>query len=179
MVTPQESLYGRKFGRLRVIASPYETNRGLKVNTLCSCGKEKQVFVDSIRSGAVRSCGCLGREVHELLSPLDSTGAPKRSFRREYIAYSNAMQRCTNRNATAFKNHGGKGIKLCERWSGDFVEFLRDMGPAEQGQILVRRDLSKNFEPSNCRWGTRADFGCSLRQLRERSRCRTTRKARV
>jgi hypothetical protein len=41
-------------------------------------------------------------------------------------------QRCNNPNASSYKNYGGRGIKICERWSS-FLNFLADMGERPKG----------------------------------------------
>lgn len=64
--------------------------------------------------------------------------------------------RCSNLNADSFKNYGGRGIKVCDRWlekdGKGFLNFLEDMGERPRGLTLDRRDVNGNYEPSNCRW---------------------------
>jgi hypothetical protein len=57
----------------------------------------------------------------------------------------------------AGKRYGGRGITVCGRWLV-FENFLEDMGerPSLDHQI-DRRDPDGNYEPSNCRWITRAE----------------------
>lgn len=42
-----------------------------------------------------------------------------------------------------------------------FEVFKRDMGECPTGRMLVRRDVSKPFSPSNCFWGTLSDRNSS------------------
>ena len=72
----------------------------------------------------------------------------------EYITWQGMRQRCTNPNAPFFKNYGGRGIRVCDRWSS-FQNFLADMGPRPIGTTLDRwPNPDGNYEPGNCQWST-------------------------
>ncbi len=67
------------------------------------------------------------------------------------------VQRCTNPNHPRWKDYGGRGIKVCERWM-KFENFLADMGSAPKGKSLDRYpDNNGNYEPGNCRWATASE----------------------
>jgi hypothetical protein len=63
------------------------------------------------------------------------------------------LQRCFNPNIEKYKNYGGRGITVCERWL-DFENFLSDMGEPPKGYSLDRIDNFGNYEPDNCKWST-------------------------
>jgi hypothetical protein len=42
---------------------------------------------------------------------------------------------------------------MCARWRDSFENFLADMGPKPaSGWGIERDDVSKGYEPGNCRW---------------------------
>jgi len=69
-----------------------------------------------------------------------------------YHAWANMKARCNNPNASAYKNYGGRGIKVCDEWNESFHSFLNDMGEKPNGLTLDRIDVNGNYEKDNCRW---------------------------
>ena len=43
---------------------------------------------------------------------------------KNYDKYCNIKQRCYNKNNPAYKNYGGRGIKMFEKWINDLVSFI-------------------------------------------------------
>ena len=64
--------------------------------------------------------------------------------------------RCNNPKSSGYKNYGGRGIKICERW-GSFFNFLQDIGKKPDGLTLDRKDVDGDYTPSNCRWASIQD----------------------
>lgn len=73
-----------------------------------------------------------------------------------YVTWESMRKRCNNPNYPAYKNYGGRGIKVCERWD-NFANFLEDMGERPEGMTLDRKHNDKNYEKSNCRWATQLE----------------------
>jgi len=75
----------------------------------------------------------------------------------EYRAWRTMISRCKNPNASAYKNYGGRGISVCQRWVESFENFLSDMGRRPSGLSIDRINNDGNYEPGNCRWATRTE----------------------
>jgi hypothetical protein len=68
------------------------------------------------------------------------------------------LARCRNPNTKAFKNYGGRGIKVCKAWHK--YEAFRDWALASgyQDNLTIDRiDNDKGYTPSNCQWITKSE----------------------
>lgn len=76
----------------------------------------------------------------------------------EYTSWIGAKRRCYDKGSNRFYRYGGLGIKMCDRWKYSFENFLEDMGHKPSPSHSIERiDITKDYEPSNCRWATVAE----------------------
>ena len=80
-------------------------------------------------------------------------------------SWRHMIARCSDPTHAAWRNYGGRGIAVCERWAS-FDAFLADMGERPDGLTLDRIDNDGNYEPGNCRWATRSQQGKTSRAKR-------------
>lgn len=76
-----------------------------------------------------------------------------------YNTWATMKRRCDNPNHISYKNYGGRGITVDERWLGThgFVNFVDAMGARPEGYTLDRKDNDKAYSPENCKWSSRKE----------------------
>ena len=145
-------LTGKKFGRLTIIEW-VENNKWRQSRWLCrcECGKKIVITSSSLKNGNTKSCGCLAIEIKT-----KHGHCCRNKTSKTYQIWHSMIQRCNNPNCKAYKNYGGRGIKVCKGWR-KFEGFLQDMGEQPLNLTLDRVDNNGNYCKENCRWATQKE----------------------
>ena len=144
-VPPRLDLIGQRFGRLLVLAhAGLDSGGRSRWRCLCDCGGLAVVTGNSLRTAHTRSCGCLAT---------DRRRRHGRSESSTYESWHQMKSRCQNPKNKNYRNYGGRGIGVCDRWLL-FENFLADMGERPDGLTLERKHNDLGYEPGNCTWAT-------------------------
>lgn len=143
---------GGKFNFLTILCEapkrPGNANR--RVSALCDCGNAGTYVWSEVKTGKVTTCGA-HRE-----SWMTHGHTRRKKMSPEYYSWAAMKTRCLNTKCEAYPKYGGRGIGIAPEWL-NFEIFLRDMGPRPIGTSIERENNDGNYEPGNCRWGSRVD----------------------
>jgi hypothetical protein len=154
IVAKFKDITGQRFGKLVAVKRVHPNNANNHVRWLCrcDCGREHITTGLDLRSGKVASCKCA--------HPVWRHGHSE-EFRKDhlYTTWKNMRNRCNDPNSKQYKDYGGRGIKVCERWN-DYGVFMNDIflsiGERPPGLTIDRINNDGNYEPNNIRWATRS-----------------------
>jgi hypothetical protein len=165
----------KKYNRLTIIRNcGYYTSpsgrKDRKVICLCECGNKKIVRKCHLTSNRTKSCGCLHKEKSLINQKLCiRIGKDSHFYKhgmantRFYEIWRGMLSRCYNKNQPLFKNYGGRGIVVCNRWK-KFENFKQDMFNKYNDLLTIDRiNVNGNYCKKNCKWSTKQEQSLNKR----------------
>lgn len=148
---------GQKFGKLQVLGFSHfkdqpSGQRKSQWNCVCECGNTCLVAGYNLTTDHTTSCGCVQKQ---RTSTAKTTHGMTEST--TYKTWLSMKERCTNPNSQSYKEYGGVGVLVCERWINSFENFLEDMGVRPRGMSLNRINSVNLYSKETCEWAS-----CSL-----------------
>lgn len=158
MKLKRKSIVGEKYSFLTVIEDlPSEKGRRVCM-VRCDCGNEKKVQLHAMRYGKIKSCGCYLNKTR-----VESATKHGLSRNRLYFVWKSMLDRCYNKNFKHYKNYGGRGISVDERWH-KLENFVEDVSLGyRKGLELDRIDNNGNYSKYNFRWSTKSENNMNKR----------------
>jgi hypothetical protein len=88
------------------------------------------------------------------------------SKKREYGIWTKMIKRCYDPTDPAYRNYGGRGIRVCERWL-NVENFIADIGKRpEWATSLDRIDNNLGYDKANMRWANKKMQNSNQRRVK-------------
>ncbi len=134
---------------------------------LCNCGEEFIANLSSVKTGNTNSCGCLQKDRARQANTVHGF-AGRKTTSPMYKVWKNIKARCYNSNRDFWKDYGGRGITVCDKWiesPENFIKWASSNG-YKNGLTIDRIDNNKGYSPDNCRFVTQKENSRNTRKNR-------------
>lgn len=141
---------GTVYGCQKLLNLYRDERNQLMAKTQCiKCGKETERRARSLFNSKYNSCRC----------NIETQGGLSNS--RIYGIYHKMLDRCNNPCCMSYPMYGGRGISVCETWSGidGFDNFYKwSMQNGYTDIMTIDRIVNTgNYCPENCQWITKSE----------------------
>jgi len=145
-------LTGRQYFNLTVVSRNKSFVGKTMWDCLCDCGNMTIVDSRNLRTGKVKSCGCLRKKTMAAISTTHGMGNKKD---RLYSIWLGMRARCFNKRHRAYHRYGGRGITICLSWLEFPIFHDWALSHGYKTNLSIDRiNNDGNYESSNCRWAT-------------------------
>jgi hypothetical protein len=89
-----------------------------KAMYICVCGTKKELIVNNVKRGKIKSCGCMVGKLQ--IKSMGTHGLTKTPL---YRVWADIKTRCYNQKRDSYKYYGGIGVTMCDEWLNNFESF--------------------------------------------------------
>ena len=138
-----------KYGELTVIGlAGFRHVRNDVFLCKCDCGIYTYAQMAQLTRGKKKTCGC---HFEQRRNGKGIAHTPT------YLSWASMKRRCYDKNFKQYKDYGGRGVTVCDRWLESIENFIEDMGERPEGCTLDRIDTDGNYCKENCKWSTKSE----------------------
>lgn len=122
----------------------------------CECGNEKIYDYSAVKNSYTKQCFKCAR-----ISASEKMKKHNLIEHTLYRKWQDMKKRCYNQKVDRYKNYGALGIKVCDEWKNNFLNFYNwsITNGWSEGLTIEREDNYKNYCPENCKYVTHTEQG--------------------